>query len=38
MFKETRTIIHSNKVKKDIKILQLSDIHYYNKKDIKKLD
>ena len=38
MFKETRTIINSNKVKKDIKILQLSDIHYYNYKDVKKLN
>ena len=38
MFKETKTIIHSNKINKNIRLLVMSDIHYFNIRDNKKLN
>lgn len=38
MFKETKTIIHTNKINEDIKLLIFSDVHYISIKDKKRLE
>lgn len=38
MFKETRVLMHSDKISKNIKLLVFSDIHFSGNHDIKKLE
>ena len=38
MFKEIKSIINTNKIKKDVKLIVFSDIHYTGIKDNKVLD
>ena len=38
MFKETKVLMHSDKISKDVKLLVFSDIHYSGNHDIKKLE
>ena len=38
MFKETKVLMHSDKISKNIKLLVFSDIHFSGNRDIKKLE